>query len=48
MEEKIPDLSRVSSFSLEAENILLNGQKLLFDKKVKLMPVNVERKTDEG
>lgn len=44
METKLPDLSRMSSTTLELETILVNGQKLLFDKKVKLMPVELEKK----
>ena len=40
----LPDLSQMSSTSLELESILVNGQKVLFDKKVKLMPVEIEKK----
>ena len=43
METKLPDLSRMSSETLIMETILVNGQKLLFDKKVKLMPVEIEK-----
>lgn len=44
MENRIPDLSKMSSTTLELEAVLINGQKLLFDKKVKLMPVEIEKK----
>ena len=47
MEHKFPDLSQMSSTTLELESILVNGQKLLFDKKVKLMPVEIEKKPNE-
>lgn len=47
METRLPDLSKMSSTTLELETILVNGQKLLFDKKVKLMPVELEKKTSE-
>ena len=47
MEPKIPDLSMMSASSLELEPILLNGQTILFDKKVKLMPVEIEDKPNE-
>ena len=46
MKKKLPDLSRVTSTSPELENILINGQKILFDKKVKLMPVAIEPKSN--
>lgn len=47
MERKLPDLSRISSETLKMETILVNGQKLLFDKKVKLMPVEIEKKQND-
>ena len=47
MENKLPDLSQMSSKTLELETILVNGQKLLFDKKVKLMPVEIEKQQDK-
>jgi len=48
MENRLPDLSQMSSISLELETVLVNGQKLLFDKKVKLMPVELEKKQDNN
>ncbi|WP_156133082.1 hypothetical protein [Lacinutrix sp. Hel_I_90] len=47
METKLPDLSQMSSKTLELETVLVNGQKLLFDKKVKLMPVDIEKQKDK-
>ncbi len=47
MENKLPDLSRMTSQTLENEPIFIDGQKLLFDKKVKLMPVILEESDHE-
>lgn len=47
METKLPDLSKMSSTTLDIENILVNGQKVLFDKRVKLMPVDLEKTIKE-
>lgn len=47
MTQQLPDLSMMSSISLEKESIDINGQKLLFDKKVKLMPVEIEERPNE-
>lgn len=47
MENRLPDLSQMSSISLELETVLVNGQKLLFDTKVKLMPVELEQEQDK-
>lgn len=47
MESRLPDVSQMSSKTLELETILVNGQKLLFDKKVKLMPVDIEKQIDK-
>ncbi|WP_169675117.1 hypothetical protein [Flavivirga algicola] len=44
MENKIPDLSKMASTTLEMDPILIDGQKILFDKKVTLMPVTLEEK----
>ena len=44
METKLPDLSKMSSSTLEMESIYIDGQKLLFDKKVTLMPAQLEEK----
>lgn len=48
MENKLPDLSQISSKTIELETVLVNGQKLLFDKKVKLMPVELEKQQDKA
>jgi hypothetical protein len=45
MKNKIPNLSNVSSQTLAKKSILLNNQRILFDKKVTLMPVIIEKKT---
>ena len=47
MENKLPDLSQMSSKTLEIETILINGQKLLFDRKVILMPVEIEKQQNK-
>lgn len=39
-----PDLSRQHTTALENQPVVLNGQKVLFDKKVTLMPVEMENK----
>lgn len=44
-----PDLSKQTSTSLESQSIVLNGQKVLFDKKVILIPVELrEKKRQNG
>ena len=40
---KFPDLSKVYPGALEAKSIELNGQTVLFDKKVTLMPVEIKK-----
>ncbi|WP_346882217.1 hypothetical protein [uncultured Algibacter sp.] len=42
MENTLPDLSKMSSTTLEIEAVYIDGQKILFDKKVRLMPVILE------
>lgn len=42
MENKLPDLSKMSSSTLELDAVFINGQQILFDKKVTLMPVVLE------
>ena len=44
METKLPDLSKMAPSTLEMESIFIDGQKLLFDKKVTLMPAQLEVK----
>ncbi|MBC9794793.1 hypothetical protein [Sinomicrobium weinanense] len=44
MENKVPDMSYMSSSTLELEPVLIDGQRVLFDEKVKLMPVTLEKK----
>ena len=39
-----PDLSQQHTTAMEAKAILLDGQKVLFDKKVMLMPTELEKK----
>lgn len=39
-----PDLTMSYAAALEEKPILLDGQKVLFDKKVTLMPVALEKK----
>lgn len=43
-QNKFPDLSTASSTALAKKTVQLNGQKVVFDKKVTLMPVTVEKK----
>ncbi len=42
-----PDLSRYQSTSLEEQPVLLDGQKVLFDKKVTLMPVALDKQSQK-
>ncbi|HKK77710.1 MAG TPA: hypothetical protein VJ953_21705 [Saprospiraceae bacterium] len=44
---KFPDLSKAQVQSLEERDIKLNGQKVLFDKKVSLMPVELDKKINK-
>lgn len=41
---KFPDLSQSYSGALDDNPVLLNGQKVLFDKKVALLPVALKKK----
>ncbi|MEM6697335.1 MAG: hypothetical protein AAF806_07705 [Bacteroidota bacterium] len=43
-----PDLSQRHSSAMEDKPVLLDGQKVLFDKKVTLMPVELEKKTEKN
>lgn len=45
MKTTIPDLSTMASEEVISRKIQLNGQQILFDKKVMLMPTTLE-KTD--
>ena len=40
---KFPDLSAATSTALADKTVQLNGQKVIFDKKVTLMPVKVDK-----
>jgi len=42
-----PDLSHEFPVALEKKSIEFNGQVVLFDKKVGLMPVKLEKKEDD-
>lgn len=39
-----PDMSDAYAFAAESAEIKINGQKVLFDKKVSLMPVELKKK----
>ncbi len=43
---QFPDLSHTYTVALEDDPVLLDGQRVLFDKKVTLMPVELEKKTE--
>lgn len=43
-ENKFPDLSEQHAVAMEEQPVLLDGQKVLFDKKVTLMPVELKKK----
>ena len=40
---KFPDLSRQLSGAMEESPVILNGQKVLFDTKITLMPVEIQK-----
>ncbi len=44
MQSKISDLSNKDARAMETERLMINGQRILFDKKVKLLPVETEKK----
>ena len=43
---KFPDLTTALSGALEDQPVLLDGQTVVFDRKVTLMPVMLEKKAD--
>jgi len=45
-ENKFPDLSQQHAVAMEEQPVLLDGQKVLSDKKVTLMPVELEKKNE--
>ena len=47
-QSKFPDLSKQHSTALEKSEVKLDGQKVLFDKKVMLMPIELEKKTHKN
>lgn len=40
---RFPDLSRPHAAAMETADVKLDGQKVLFDKKVSLMPVSLQK-----
>ena len=45
---KCPDMSREGALSDDQPPVLLNGMKVVFDQKVALYPVRLEKKNEEG
>ena len=45
---RFPDLSREHATAMEASDVKLDGQKVLFDKKVSLMPVAIKKEDANG
>lgn len=45
---KFPDLSEQHIEALTEKTIKLDGQKVLFDKKVRLMPIALEKKKNKN
>jgi len=43
---KFPDLSQQHAVAMEDAPVLLDGQRVLFDKKITLMPVELEKKNE--
>ncbi len=47
MKTNIPDLSQMASEKVVSQNIKLNGQRILFDTKVLLMPTSIEKQVSD-
>ena len=45
---RFPDLSHEHATAMEASDVKLDGQKVLFDKKVSLMPVAIKKEDANG